>query len=293
MSIEELTKTQIILLTLLVSFITSIATGIVTVSLLEQAPPALTQTVNRVVERTVERIVPTQVAGTNTNTVTKETTVVVKDEDLITGSIEKTTPSVVAVSQESFDPQTPNAFLGWGIVLSGEGLIATDSSFVSDGTIYGIETSDGKKWRASAVTQDESKGVALLQVSRAKADEDYLFSKAKLASASALRLGQTVIAFDGIARRTIATAVVSSLNTRPVSADKSANASGTPSSVVVGIDTSAAPSGGATGGPLTNIFGEVVGMRVAPMEGQHPGGYVPVTAVEALAESFLNAVSKK
>lgn len=293
MSIEELTKTQIILLTLLVSFITSIATGIVTVSLLEQAPPALTQTVNRVVERTVERIVPTQISGTNTNTVTKETTVVVKDEDVITGSIEKTTPSVVSVSQESFDPQTPNIFLGWGIVLSGEGLIGTDSSFVSDGTIYGVETSDGKKWRASAVTQDESQGVALLKVVRSKADEGYTFTKAKLASASALRLGQTVIAFDGITRRTIATAVVSSIMTKPVLGDKSGNASDTPQTAVAGIDISAPPSGGATGGPLTNIFGEVVGMRVAPVEGEHPGGYVPVSALEALLASFLNAGSAR
>ena len=35
---ENLTKPQIILLTLLVSFVTSIATGIVTVALMNQAP---------------------------------------------------------------------------------------------------------------------------------------------------------------------------------------------------------------------------------------------------------------
>ena len=57
MDMEHLSKSQIVLLTLLVSFVTSIATGIVTVSLMDQAPPAIAQTVNRIIERTVEKVV--------------------------------------------------------------------------------------------------------------------------------------------------------------------------------------------------------------------------------------------
>src|ERR1043166_8139095 len=52
MDIEKLTKSQIVLLTLLVSFMTSIATGILTVPLLQQAPPEITKTVNREVDHT-------------------------------------------------------------------------------------------------------------------------------------------------------------------------------------------------------------------------------------------------
>lgn len=58
MNLEQLTKTQLILLALLVSFVTSIATGIVTVTLVNQAPTDVIRTVNRVVEKTVERVVP-------------------------------------------------------------------------------------------------------------------------------------------------------------------------------------------------------------------------------------------
>jgi len=56
MDIEDLNKTQLLLLTLLVNFVTSIATGVLTVSLLDETSPTVTQTVNRIVERTVDTV---------------------------------------------------------------------------------------------------------------------------------------------------------------------------------------------------------------------------------------------
>jgi len=56
MNIEDLSKSQLLLLMVLVNFVTSIATGVLTVSLLDQTPPTVTRTINQLVERTVETV---------------------------------------------------------------------------------------------------------------------------------------------------------------------------------------------------------------------------------------------
>jgi hypothetical protein len=80
MNLEDLNKSQLLLLTILVNFITSIATGILTVSLLDEAPPIVSQTVNRIVEQTVAAATPPDV-------ITKQTTVVDKQQDLVVAAV--------------------------------------------------------------------------------------------------------------------------------------------------------------------------------------------------------------
>jgi len=58
MDIKDLNKSQLILLAILLSFVISIATGITTVTLMEQAPSSVTTPVTRIVKQTVEKIVP-------------------------------------------------------------------------------------------------------------------------------------------------------------------------------------------------------------------------------------------
>lgn len=82
MDIEDLSKTQLLLLTILVNFVTAIATAVMTVSLLNEAPPTVTQTVNRIVERTVETAAQAPLPG-----IPAKETVVIRDEDLLSAAI--------------------------------------------------------------------------------------------------------------------------------------------------------------------------------------------------------------
>src|SRR3989344_4684248 len=132
MNLNELNTTQIILLVLLVSFVTSIATGIVTVSLLAQAPPAITQTVNRIVERTVETVVPSQKTPATTNT--KETTIVVKEDDLITDSV---AASLSKTGRVFAGTSTSSPVVGLASLISSQTLV-TDSSVVADEHLVAI-----------------------------------------------------------------------------------------------------------------------------------------------------------
>ena len=52
-----------IMIALLLSFVTSIATGITTVTLMQQAPTSVTAPITKIVQQTVEKIVPASMTG--------------------------------------------------------------------------------------------------------------------------------------------------------------------------------------------------------------------------------------
>src|ERR1035441_637892 len=127
MDIKELNKSQLILLAVLLSFITSIATGITTVTLMQQAPKSITVPVNRVIEQTVEKI--QQVEG---KTITQ--TVVIKEEDLVVDAIAKNESALFTISKETQDAdlKTIEVGVGRGFAVSTSGTIVADANLVPD-----------------------------------------------------------------------------------------------------------------------------------------------------------------
>jgi hypothetical protein len=201
MDIEQLSKNQIVLLTLLVSFVTSIATGIVTVSLMEQAPPAIAQTVNRVIERTVEKVVPGQAAA---SVVTQEKTVVVRESELISQAVERISPSVVRLYA---GPADDDPFIGLGIVL-GEHVVLADSTAVGEGGSAAIGLPDGTRLRAFVTSRDTTIGVSYLEATSTTALP--ALTPASLSSAQPV-LGQTVFMLSGKTVARIGSGIIESL----------------------------------------------------------------------------------
>lgn len=250
MDIEKLSKSQIVLLTLLVSFVTSIATGIVTVSLMDQAPPSIAQTVNRVVERTVEKMVPSGQAASAA--VTTEKTVVVKESDLVVKAVESVSPSVVRLYTTSKDAEGKDTevFLGLGIVVAEDGTIATDAAVLPASGSVLAAISTGTRVPASLLKSDTASGIAILQGATSTGEGTIPWKAASL-SVDKPSLGESVFAISGKAATRIADGIVTALPAADEKDEKAVMETSVPSASIV------------FGSPLVNVNGEVEGLSTS------------------------------
>ncbi len=189
MDIKDLNKSQLILLAILLSFITSIATGITTVTLMEQAPPSVTVPINRVVRQTVEKI--EQVQG---KTITQ--TVVIKEEDLVVDAIAKNQSAVFSVSRDGFDEigTKIEVSAGRGFAVSEDGLVITDGSAVWSGGVYYLSNSSGK-FEADFVAANPA-GFALLKIGEPISEgATPSFTVPVFGDLNAMKVGQKVLVF--------------------------------------------------------------------------------------------------
>ncbi len=250
---EELNKNQLILLALLVSFVTSIATGIVTVSLMQQAPQSVTQTINKVITQTIERV-------------TKEpaTVIWVTEDDLITAAVDKNQNGSVKI-QLGEDGEV----VGNGTVISEGGLIVSDvnpADYALEVKYYAIFP-DNKKFPLALFTADKS-GFSLFKSDfGGNSKNPYKPVFLRLGDSDKLKLGQTVLVIspgDDTLQKGIISGLVKDSTTEgtATSTGTSGIESDTPIKSVKLLKLSISLSRENSSSPLINLDGDVVGITI-------------------------------
>lgn len=187
MKLEELTKQQIVLLTLLVAFVSSTTSAIVVVRLMEDAPVTSSPTINRVIERTVQQVIPGE-----TKEITRTNTVVIKEEDLVVEAIEENKNSVLVVRETITDESgVEKQIVNSSAVYLIDGYVLADGRIISGPGKYFIED-NGVKIPLVFVVKDKS-GFSLLKIDSSIKLSDISFVAKKLDSVSEIRVGQSAI----------------------------------------------------------------------------------------------------
>ena len=301
MNMDNLSKTQVVWLTLLVTIVTSVVTAIVTVALLRQAPPPITQTINRVIEKTIGVPLP----GIEEKKTEPEPPPQLTREEAIIKVVKDISPAVVSViaskdlpvieeyfvdpfgdSNDLFKGLIPDIKIpqyrqkgtekrqissGSGFFVSSEGLLLTNRHVVEDKEAdYSIVTNDGKKYQVRALARDPFQDIAILEVNDKENKKNFHYIS--LGDSANVSIGQTVIAVGnalGEFRNTVSVGIVSGLN-RNIVAEGSPSG---PESLQDLIQTDAAINPGNSGGPLIDLNGRVIGLNTAVAQGGENIGF--------------------
>lgn len=144
MDLKELNKSQLILLAILLSFVTSIATGITTVTLMQQAPSSVTVPINRIIRQTVEKIVPVAT--------TSSTPALSDDEKKLLEELKAIKPLTVSLFLKG---EKEDKILGTGLFLGdNKVVIASLIEPPKEGEQYVVKSVLGEQ-KVSKVTQEK------------------------------------------------------------------------------------------------------------------------------------------
>lgn len=239
-------------------------------------------------------------------------------EEMVVAAVEKASPSVVSIVVskdvpvieqyfanpfENLPPEFKDFFGGFdfqvpqerqngterreigggsGFIVSEDGLIITNKHVVNDiEADYSVFTSDGKKYEAKVLARDKFNDLALLRI---EASDLPVLS---MGDSNKIKMGQTAIAI-GYAlaefNNTVSVGVVSGLS-RSIAVSSGL---GAPIEELEDIiQTDAAINFGNSGGPLLNIYGEVIGINVAKADSaQNIGFALPVNLAKGAIDSY-------
>lgn len=263
---NDLNTQQIVLLCILVSFVSSIATGITTVSLLGQSPEPVSQTINRVVEKTIERVVETTDNKPPERIVE---TVVVNQEDLTVDAVSKNSKSIVRLYTK--DASGQKVFFSLGVVVSDTGRVVTISGVSPRSKLTGIFDSGEFELKLLSSESPFSLYETLSTIGAT-------FTPAVLGDSQSLKLAQSVILLSGRNSAIAATGIINDL----VVVGGEGETKDYVTKVVAGVDVSKV----LTGSVILNLKGEVVGINSEDVI--DPKSFVSINSVKSLISAATN-----
>ncbi|HEX6453386.1 MAG TPA: trypsin-like peptidase domain-containing protein [Trebonia sp.] len=158
---------------------------------------------------------------------------------------------------------------GTGIVLTSNGEILTNNHVVSGATSVSVtDIGNGKTYKATVTGYDESKDIAVLQLSGASG-----LTTATTGDSSGVGVGDKVVALGNAGgvggTPSVAPGQVTALNQSITASDESA---GTSENLTGMIETNANIQSGDSGGSLVNQYGQVIGVDTAASSSFQMGG---------------------
>jgi serine protease Do len=170
---------------------------------------------------------------------------------------------------------------GTGFVVGADGLILTNRHVVSDKNAdYTVVTNDGKKYDAKIIFLDPVQDLAFIRVKELK------LKPLKFGDSDKIEIGQTAITIGnalGEFSNSVNVGVISGVKRK---IDATTGASSETLDQV--IQTDAAINRGNSGGPLLNIYGEVIGVNTAMAIGAENIGFaIPINVAKNNIETMI------
>jgi Do/DeqQ family serine protease len=169
---------------------------------------------------------------------------------------------------------------GSGIIIDRDGYILTNNHVVSDATDIEVKDANGHEYRAEIIGTDPESDVALIRVTNTKFSADQV---ADLGDSETIKVGDWAIAIGnpfGL-DQTVTVGVISAKGRSNLFI------SGGGPSYQNFIQTDASINFGNSGGPLTNIHGQVIGVNTAiNTQGQGIGFAIPINLAKSITEQL-------
>ncbi len=186
-------------------------------------------------------------------------------------------------SQGFFGQVSESYSTGSGVILSPNGYIATNYHVVQGGYNITVVTYDNKEYEAALVGYDASNDIAVLKIE----GED--FPSATIGSSDDLLVGDKVAAIGNPLGELTATMTVGYISAK----DRLVSTDGTAINM---LQTDAAINSGNSGGPLFNMYGQVVGITTAKYSGTSNSGAsiegigfaIPINDVVDIIDDLMN-----